>query len=328
AVCDDTCDGRSAVLSVASEGPASGQLVVDTYFERPASAPNVNNEGFAVAPQAECIDGRKPVYWSDDSATDGHALRMGSVECTVPVVAPEITAQVVGTANPAGWYRNATVRFTCTEHSAPLTEPCPADVVLADGADQNVTATVTATDGGTATASLTGLDVDGTAPTVTLDGVADGSVYFGRAPAATCTGTDALSGIATCALSTATVSGRTTVTATATDTAGNTATATATYQVLTTYVRGATYRNGVFEVKAGQRYTIVTVSSTPALLLGPIGVPTSGGWLQPMRVQRLDGLTVAAAPVTVARSARTGSTGIAWVTTGRSTSSVVLRTVR
>ncbi|MCG2799074.1 MAG: lamin tail domain-containing protein [Cellulomonas sp.] len=328
AVCDDTCDGRSAVLSVASEGAASGQLVVDTYFERPASSPNINNEGFAVAPQAECVDGTKPVYWSDDSATDGYALRMGSVECTVPVVAPEITAQVVGTANASGWYRNATVRFTCTEHSAPLTEPCPADVVLTDGADQDVTATVTATDGGTATATLTGLDVDGAAPTVTLGGVASGSVYFGRAPAATCTGADALSGLATCALSMATASGRTTVTATATDTAGNTATATATYQVLTTYVRGATYRNGVFEVKAGQRYTIVTVSSTPALLLGPIGLPTSGGWLQVMRVQTLDGLKVAAAPVTVARAARPGSTGIAWVTTGRSTSSVVLRTVR
>ena len=44
--------------------------------------PNLNNEGFAIAPQSECVGGRKPVFWSDDSNTDGHALRGGTITCT------------------------------------------------------------------------------------------------------------------------------------------------------------------------------------------------------------------------------------------------------
>jgi hypothetical protein len=38
-------------------------------------APNINNEGFAVAPQAECASGLRPVFWSDDANTGGTAIR-------------------------------------------------------------------------------------------------------------------------------------------------------------------------------------------------------------------------------------------------------------
>ena len=46
--------------------------------------PNLNNEGFAIAPQSECVDGHKPVFWSDDNNTDGHALRSGHAELHRP----------------------------------------------------------------------------------------------------------------------------------------------------------------------------------------------------------------------------------------------------
>ena len=32
---------------------------------------------------AECAAGRRPVFWADDSATDGHAIRTGTVDCTL-----------------------------------------------------------------------------------------------------------------------------------------------------------------------------------------------------------------------------------------------------
>ncbi|MDO9352390.1 MAG: hypothetical protein Q7T55_01755, partial [Solirubrobacteraceae bacterium] len=41
-----------------------------------------NNEGFAIAPQAECVGGLKSVFWADDSATNGHAIRSGKLNCT------------------------------------------------------------------------------------------------------------------------------------------------------------------------------------------------------------------------------------------------------
>ncbi|WP_083958070.1 lamin tail domain-containing protein [Herbidospora mongoliensis] len=77
--CDDTCQGRVATFDV----NASGAFASTELYERPAGLPNLNNEGFAVAPQNECVAGRKPAFWTDDSNTGGHALRIGTVNCTV-----------------------------------------------------------------------------------------------------------------------------------------------------------------------------------------------------------------------------------------------------
>jgi Ca2+-binding RTX toxin-like protein len=79
AVCDNTCDGRTATLDI----DAGGKFAVTHVYERPDSMPDLNNEGFAIAPQAECVDGHKPVFWSDDDNDDGHALRSGTLDCTV-----------------------------------------------------------------------------------------------------------------------------------------------------------------------------------------------------------------------------------------------------
>lgn len=82
AVCDDTCNGRSATFDVAQSGPNAGKFVVTDVYERPAGMANLNNEGFAIAPQAECVAGKKPVFWSDDNNTGTHALRSGTLNCT------------------------------------------------------------------------------------------------------------------------------------------------------------------------------------------------------------------------------------------------------
>jgi hypothetical protein len=84
AVCDDTCDGRSAWLEIAQSGAHDGRFVPTSTVARPAGMPNLNNEGFTTAPQAECLNGRKPAFWADDSNTGGHALRSGTLTCTVP----------------------------------------------------------------------------------------------------------------------------------------------------------------------------------------------------------------------------------------------------
>ncbi|WP_166874699.1 lamin tail domain-containing protein [Salinibacterium sp. ZJ450] len=76
-VCDDTCDGRTSVFEVA----ASGLFESITVYERPANMPNLNNEGFAIAPQASCVAGSKQVVYADDNNTDGHALRVGTIDC-------------------------------------------------------------------------------------------------------------------------------------------------------------------------------------------------------------------------------------------------------
>jgi len=80
AVTDDTHDGKYSLLKV---GP-TGDFVVDTAFDRPAAMPNLNNEGMAIAPQSRCVNGLKEVVWSDDGDTDGHSIRRGAINCTLP----------------------------------------------------------------------------------------------------------------------------------------------------------------------------------------------------------------------------------------------------
>ena len=91
AVCDNGCDGRTATLDIAQSGPNAGKFVVTNTYERPAGMPNLNNEGFAIAPRAECVGGLKPVFWADDSNTGGHELHAGSLKCTVPDAGPAPT---------------------------------------------------------------------------------------------------------------------------------------------------------------------------------------------------------------------------------------------
>lgn len=76
AACDDTCDGQTATLGI-----EDGAFTVDQVLDRPGDMPNLNNEGFAIAPAAACAGGRLPVLWSDDGGEDGHALRAGSLTC-------------------------------------------------------------------------------------------------------------------------------------------------------------------------------------------------------------------------------------------------------
>lgn len=77
AICDNGCANQSAVLGVS----AAGMMDVVALFAPPADLPNGNNEGFALATDALCLDGLKWSFWSDDSNTGSHALRSGTVSC-------------------------------------------------------------------------------------------------------------------------------------------------------------------------------------------------------------------------------------------------------
>ena len=93
AVCDNTCNGQHAIMRI---DPATGAFSV-AKFDRPTGMPNYNNEGFAIAPAAECVSDRKPVYWADDTEDLGVSIRGGNIPCTVgPVpVVPEFPLAVL-----------------------------------------------------------------------------------------------------------------------------------------------------------------------------------------------------------------------------------------
>jgi hypothetical protein len=97
AACDNHCNGQANTLDIAQSGPSAGTFVVTNTYDRPAGMPNLNNEGFTIAPQAECANGLKPVFYSDDDNSGGHALRAGTVNCTSGTTPPG-----GGTAPPTG----------------------------------------------------------------------------------------------------------------------------------------------------------------------------------------------------------------------------------
>jgi len=81
--CDDGCGNRATLLDIDGDpgSPTRGHFVVRAAFDRPSGLPNAGNEGIALAPESECAQGKKAFIWSDDSNTDGHALRRGTVPC-------------------------------------------------------------------------------------------------------------------------------------------------------------------------------------------------------------------------------------------------------
>jgi hypothetical protein len=82
-VCDNTCNGRTAVLRIDERvgSPTRGRFVVGPRFERPAGMPNLNNEGFTFAGLSACSGGVRPVFWADDGETGGFAIRRGTLTC-------------------------------------------------------------------------------------------------------------------------------------------------------------------------------------------------------------------------------------------------------
>jgi hypothetical protein len=198
------------------------------------------------------------VYAGDDDFT-GSSASTARHDPTITATVSSSTAKT-----KYGWYRSSVViTFKCTTHGAPLTSACPGAVTLShSGAGQSVTRTIMAADGGTATVTVSGINVDKTAPRVAVGGVKNHAVYFGGAPAARCVGSDALSGLASCRISSAANGDTVTVTATATDKAGNTSTASARYQVLRFYVLNAAYRDGAFQLRQGHTYTLVALTTS------------------------------------------------------------------
>lgn len=129
-----------------------------------------------------------------------------------------------------------TVSFSGTDSLSGIAS-CDADVVLGEGAGQSASGVCTDNAGNvSAPASVTDINVDQTAPVVTVTGVIDGGTYLlGNEPTLGCSTSDALSGVdveATLAVSGGPVGTFTADCVGALDLAGNAGVASATYTVV------------------------------------------------------------------------------------------------
>lgn len=75
-VSDDSDDGEIATYSISS----SGEFEQTALYDRPSDTDNYGNEGFTFASSSTASDGSVETFYADDSNTDGHSLRAGSLE--------------------------------------------------------------------------------------------------------------------------------------------------------------------------------------------------------------------------------------------------------
>jgi hypothetical protein len=167
------------------------------------------------------------------SATNGAGLIASkSVTIKLDKTPPSMTAAVSTSPNANGWYNGpVTVHFTCSDFLSGLAPTaCPADAILKEGANQLVSGTVTDLAGNSATASLSGINIDLTPPSLTASATSNGSPYVPSSwtnhdvtVAFSCT--DDLSGVASASGPTtlAVEGANQSVTGTCTDKAGNAA---------------------------------------------------------------------------------------------------------
>jgi hypothetical protein len=223
-------------------------------------------------------------YWSVDNA--GNVENGKTAVVQIDKTAPTITGAPTSTPNGNGWYNQAvTVHFTCTDpkladgNLGSGVASCQPDVkVPGDGPNQSATGSATDNAGNTSSATVSGLKIDTTAPTVTVNGIKDNATYvLGTVPAASCTATDATSGVDSngCKI---TVTGGLpngvgsfSFTAKATDLAGNSTSVSGSYQV-------------VYNVPSGQPFFLQPVNDTAH----QIGLATSifkAGQTVPMKFQ-------------------------------------------
>ena len=145
--------------------------------------------------------------------------------------APTITGAAAQAANAAGWYNsNVTVSFTGNDALSGVASVTGPVTVSTEGANQSVTGTATDKAGNSASATVSGINLDKTAPTITgaADQAANTAGWYNSNVTVSFTGNDALSGVAS-VTGPVTVSAEGTnqsVTGTATDKAGNSASTT------------------------------------------------------------------------------------------------------
>jgi hypothetical protein len=256
-----TGSGVHTVHYVASPGGESGDVTVriddakPTISGAPTSSPNA--AGWHKSPVTvhfECADAHSGVAscepdrtlsadGTDQSVTGTAVDHVGNTEtATVGGINIDQTGPTVGgtpttAPNANGWYTGpVTVHFTCSDERSGVAT-CPADqTVNADGANQSVTGTATDVAGNSTSFTVSGINIDTVAPTITA--TADRAPnaagwYHGPVTVSFSCADPGGSGMATCppARTISTQGANQTISGTAVDKAGHSTTASLTLSI-------------------------------------------------------------------------------------------------
>ena len=178
------------------------------------------------------------------SLTDVQDITVSVTDVAEDTTAPTAVPTLDPAPNAAGWHNSdVTINWNWTDEAGGSgidSANCTMNSLVDSEGSSTVTAVCTDLAGNSAESAPVTVNLDKTAPVVSVTGVADGDTYIlGDVPEAGCNTSDALSGVATAAtvsLSGGNASGTGTITATcagALDHAGNSGSASITYTVVT-----------------------------------------------------------------------------------------------
>jgi hypothetical protein len=237
--------GPTAVLSASGTLGNNGWYVSDVTITT-SGADAISAPVVCTAAQSQTTDTTGVTF--NGSCTNDAGLTTAADPLTVKrdATAPIISASVSPARPASGWWNIASgapaVSFTCSDATSGVAGSCPSAHTFGEGENQAHSQMIYDNAGNSASAGVTDIDVDLTAPTLMWsNGPANGGSYdFGFVPAApTCTAADALSGPNTCNVTGySNAVGSHTMTAAATDKAGNAYSENRTYGVLGWILKG------------------------------------------------------------------------------------------
>lgn len=138
-----------------------------------------------------------PGSCADNAGNSGSTTATVKIDKTVPTISGGWTPA----ANSNGWNNSpVTVSFNCGDLLSGIDTCTPSTLLNSEGTSQSVAGTAVDNAGNAKSATVSGINIDLTAPVVTVTGVTQGATYtLGSVPSAGCNTTDALSGVATSA---------------------------------------------------------------------------------------------------------------------------------
>ncbi len=135
------------------------------------------------------------------TATSLGGTNTQSVTIKRDATAPTISGSASPAPNGSGWNNtDVSVSFTCADNLSGVASCGPNQRLGGEGAGQSASGTAVDHAGNSASDTVSGINIDKTAPSVSVTGVASGATYtLGSVPAAGCDTSDSLSGVETAA---------------------------------------------------------------------------------------------------------------------------------